>query len=312
MSKDHGLDHLLMRKRNPKRRRSKIFGIGLSRTGTTALNEALEILGFSAIHYPTSWKEIEVYDAATDIPIADAFEMLNAKFPGSKFLYTVREREEWLASCRRYWMMRQDRTNKLNRELRKRLYGTTDFDPDLFVQAYDRHERRVLSYFAERPEDLLVLDICGGRADWETLCSFLSVPVPGVPFPHTNRLASLDEILMRLLYAIGDSEQVAKIAKVSIPYVEDLRSSQAFRNYNAEAPLRGEGIRTIDRALARSCSYFGNVDAAAKLKIPAAYLNHAIVRHRRRKRSKRFKKVMLELRWLTMRISWLVQRAKAL
>ncbi|HEV8715109.1 MAG TPA: sulfotransferase [Candidatus Binatia bacterium] len=32
-------------------RRSKIFGLGLSRTGTTSLTEALEILGFSTIHY---------------------------------------------------------------------------------------------------------------------------------------------------------------------------------------------------------------------------------------------------------------------
>jgi hypothetical protein len=56
-----------------------------------------------------------------------------------------------------------------------------------------------LNYFAERPHDLLTLDICGGRADWEVLCSFLGVPVPNVPFPNTNRVDSLDETIIRLL-----------------------------------------------------------------------------------------------------------------
>lgn len=31
----------------------KIFGIGLSRTGTTSLKQVLEDFGFNIIHYPT-------------------------------------------------------------------------------------------------------------------------------------------------------------------------------------------------------------------------------------------------------------------
>jgi Sulfotransferase domain len=147
-------------------RRSKIFGIGLSRTGTTSLTEALKILGFTAIHYPTSLQEIELYDAATDLPVADAFEMLDGKFPGSKFIYTVRERQRWLESCRRHWTLKQEKIDCTKRELRQRLYGTVNFDLDLFAQAYDRHESRVLSYFVWRPYDLLVLDIFRGRTDW--------------------------------------------------------------------------------------------------------------------------------------------------
>ena len=117
----------------------------------------------------------------------------------------------------------------IHREFRRRLYGTIDFDPDLFAQAYNRHENRVLSYFAARPHDLLVLDICGGRADWEMLCSFLGVPVPNTPFPNTNRLDSFDEIMIRLLYVTNSAEQVAQLAKVSTQYVEDLhRTARPF------------------------------------------------------------------------------------
>jgi hypothetical protein len=296
-----------MRKRDPKVQRSKVFAIGLSRTGTTSLNEAVEILGFSAIHYPPSLQEIELYDAATDLPVADAFERLDARFPGSKFIYTVRERAGWLESCRRHWLRRQEKTDELNRELRRRLYGTTDFDPDQFTQAYDRHEKRVLSYFAQRPHDLLVLDICAGHADWETLCSFLGVPVPDVPFPHTNRLDSLDNLLARLLHVIGDAEQVAKIAKVSVQYVEDLRGSAAFRNHDKETPLSCDRHPRIDRVLTRACSYFATIDfAAAQLKLPRTELAAARARRQRQKRAKFFRAVKRKLHWLVTRTATLL------
>jgi hypothetical protein len=51
---------------------------------------------------------------------------------------------------------------------------------------YRQHLKNVREYFANRPDDLLTLDICGGDA-WEPLCSFLNVAVPAQPFPNTNR-----------------------------------------------------------------------------------------------------------------------------
>ena len=42
------------------------------------------------------------------------------------------------------------------------------------------------SYFANRPEDLLVLDVTAGDG-WEPLCQFLGMPVPERPFPWENR-----------------------------------------------------------------------------------------------------------------------------
>ena len=50
-------------------RTAKVFGIGLSRTGTTSLSEALGILGFSAVHYPATMRDIETHDAAADLPV---------------------------------------------------------------------------------------------------------------------------------------------------------------------------------------------------------------------------------------------------
>lgn len=43
-------------------------------------------------------------------------------------------------------------------------------------------------YFAGRPEDLLIMDICAGDG-WEKLCPFLGFEIPETPFPHLNTRA---------------------------------------------------------------------------------------------------------------------------
>jgi hypothetical protein len=282
-------------------RRRRVFGIGLSRTGTTSLTDALRLLGFSAVHYPLSLEEIERHDAATDLLVAATFESLDCKFPGSKFIYTVRAREDWLESCRRHWARQANRW-AIDWELRRQLYDTTRFDPDLFVRAYERHERRVLRYFAGRPRDLLVVDICGQHASWHKLCAFLGVRAPDAPFPHTNRSDQLDAILIRLLHVIGDAERVAQLArKVSPAYIEGLRNTDAFRAHDTEAPLSYDGNRKIERVLMRACGYFGSVEAAAaKLNVPG--LEDAGARLRARRRAKRFNELLLTMRWLRSRL----------
>lgn len=166
----------------------KVFGIGLSRTGTTSLTRALEILGFSAVHFPTSMEKIKAYDAATDTPVAATFRLLDKKYPGSKFIYTTRALEPWLQSCKWLWVRNSEyfKDSIFVRGVHIWLYGRGTFDRSAFTAAYDRHQNDVLGYFAERPDDLLVLDICGG-AGWDKLCVFLDVPVPDVPFPWANK-----------------------------------------------------------------------------------------------------------------------------
>ena len=133
---------------------------------------------------------------------------------------------------------------------------------------------------------------------------FLGVPVSNTPFPNANRIDSLDEILLRLLHVMDSVKQVAKIAKVSTQYVEDLYNSEAFRKHDSETPLRCDGNRRIDRALAHACLHFGGINSAAtKLKLPRDYLENARARHRRRKRARIFKELKLKLRWLVTRAS---------
>lgn len=192
---------------------SKVFGIGLARTGTTSVYQALRILGYSAIDFPLGLRGVEEHEAATDIPIADSFEFLDRKYPGSKFIYTVRQLDDWIRSCKAHWARYVDAgrgSKPETEELLMRLYGTVDFDERLFIQAYTRHERRVLSYFSGRSQDILTLDICSGRDGWVPLCTFLGREVPKHPFPHVNRTKK------PLEYRLDSAGKRLKIFKKSI------------------------------------------------------------------------------------------------
>ena len=75
----------------------KVFGIGLSKTGTTSLSAALAILGYRSKHFPKD-EDFARYDAFSDITVAMKFKTLDRFFPGSQFIYTVRDEPAWLAS----------------------------------------------------------------------------------------------------------------------------------------------------------------------------------------------------------------------
>jgi hypothetical protein len=174
---------------------NKIFGIGLSKTGTTSLHIALGILGYQSIHHPITIEEIEKHKAATDITVSCRFEELDKLYQNSKFILTVRDIQEWLKSCEFHFskkmplekilQLSQNR-REVKIDVRQKLYGTLSFDQALFEQAYQRHRYRVKNYFASRQKDLLIVDICAGDG-WDKLCPFLGHPTLNVPFPHANQ-----------------------------------------------------------------------------------------------------------------------------
>lgn len=204
----------------------KILGLGLSRTGTASLAAALRSLGLRTAHYPLALydpdgggdlERYEEYDALVDLPVPLLFARLQRRWPEARAILTVREREEWLASCathlgrpfsrrRPYWWSDDEqgawsaRSSELGDRLRREVYGSSVFDRDLFERTYDRHERAVLDAYEERPEHLLVLDICRGQG-WQPLCKFLGLPAPDRPFPRRNRHSSWRSLLRRVVGA---------------------------------------------------------------------------------------------------------------
>lgn len=256
----------------------KIFGIGLAKTGTTSLNDAFAILGIASIGCPDSIAAIRRFEAATDGIVADRFEELDREFPGSKFIYTVRDRENWLDSYTRYHG-RKTPSLPGHAGMTRRLYGTTGTERDILLAAFDRHERHVLEYFRDRPDDLLVMDIAAGDADWDTLCRFLDRPVPEEPFPASNPKFT-NNIFRHLLFCLQDAELVSAISRAPVDFLKTL----PIDDYSPTELLEEEPTKRGDRILVKSCKHFGSVARAAdRLQLNADFLEAAISRHKARK-----------------------------
>jgi 3'-phosphoadenosine 5'-phosphosulfate (PAPS) 3'-phosphatase len=191
--------------------KAKIFGIGLSKTGTTSLANALQILGYKTkdnmgvVKYATGdlssvdLNVVNAHNALTDTPIPSFYRELDAAYPGSQFILTVRDNEEWLKSCRKQFTQRDaERQNEAHKRLFIDLYGTDVFDAQGFGNGYRRFVDGVRDYFKDRPQDLLIFDISGGEG-WEKLCTFLDRPLPDIPFPKANvtqvRWMNIDDVI---------------------------------------------------------------------------------------------------------------------
>lgn len=166
----------------------KVFGIGLSKTGTHSLVEALNILGWRAVHYPPAGKIMEIArqaDALVEMTVIPRYKLLDVAFPNSLFILTRREMSGWLESCRTWWA-RGDYISPESLRNRRAVFGIEGFDPIVFKMVHLAHILDVTAHFYTRKDKLLELDICGGGG-WDKLCKFLNCPVPSVPFPHKNK-----------------------------------------------------------------------------------------------------------------------------
>jgi hypothetical protein len=190
----------------------KVFGLGLSRTGTRSLTSGLQVLGFDTAHYPIDEDTyielsnaqydltlLRFYDGLTDITTIPFYQQFDKLYPGSKFVLTIRDKEEWLGSCARHWFNRpafkevedpdEEVHLRVRQFLRAAVYGCYNFDRERFSWVYDQHIEQVKAYFRDRPNDLLIMDICAGDG-FEKLARFLDRPVPAEPFPHKGAVLS--------------------------------------------------------------------------------------------------------------------------
>jgi hypothetical protein len=166
------------------------WGIGLGRTGTNSLCDALRILGYVAIAHNPRFEELRSLEGGADNGVTLHYKYLDYKFPGSKFVLTRRKLSDWLPSMEHVAAANpvRSRDDDLIIYRRMTLYESVAFDIEKFTAAYHRHHADVRRYFAERPDDLLEMNIVEGEG-WEKLCPFLGLPLPSVPFPYLNRRA---------------------------------------------------------------------------------------------------------------------------
>ena len=205
-----------------KRHEPKVFGIGLSRTGTKSLTGALHTLGINTSHYPDDestlrelvegnyeFSLLQYLDGITDITVAPFYPQLDQLYANSKFILTIRNKEEWLDALRNHWQDRpafadanakRDIHMHIRRLLRSAVYGCYEFSYDRLSYVYDLHYETVLRYFQNRPGQLLVINICEGEG-WEKICPFLGKPLVQHPFPFVKKQSLIKALHLAQLEA---------------------------------------------------------------------------------------------------------------
>ena len=124
-------------------------------------------------------EDIEDADAYSDIlALSTNFDVLDRQYPGSKFILTTRDLDDWLDSRTRHV-----ETNIERRAPRRVQRHVPRRRPRGLVRRVHGARRAGSRDFAGRPSDLLVLDIAAGDG-WGQVCPFLGLPVPDAPFPR--------------------------------------------------------------------------------------------------------------------------------
>ncbi|MBW2998607.1 sulfotransferase family protein [Candidatus Woesearchaeota archaeon] len=175
----------------------KIFGIGLNKSGTTSLHEALKIIGFNSAHcffedritIQDKMKEnidegkdilfgLEKYDALLDFnnlkDVMCLVSKLYLKYPDSLFIVTKRNKDDWVKSFTKH----NELIHGLDKEQSKK-------NKIVYEQLYDKVLTDIDDFFKDKP-NLLIMDICGGDG-WEKLCPFLNKKIPKISFPYFNK-----------------------------------------------------------------------------------------------------------------------------
>lgn len=194
--------------RPPDALKPKVFVLGLSKTGTTSIGDALERLGYRRLgwrdirsrHLVHTWANGEYaplveltryYDAFEDLPWPFMYKEMADLYPEAKFVLSLRKDEEtWLRSMsvhvgRGRWIPHTY------------FYGADTFpgNEDIIRNSYRNHSQSVRHHFADKSDRFMELNIDDGDINWDVLCQVALCPdgkVPAVSFPKANTAASWD------------------------------------------------------------------------------------------------------------------------
>lgn len=186
----------------------QVIGVGLPRTGTRSLVEALRLLGYTAEHEAitrSNREELETevehgpvlneltnnLEAVTEAiwwrPLVERNEYAN-------IILTIRDEEKWwesiCAHIDRLHTSARLTTTEIARvqKIHCLLFGSPWPSRGLYLERYKYHIEHVILYCRANKRNLLLFDVSTG---WGPLCNFLKEEVPqNIPFPWFNRLVT--------------------------------------------------------------------------------------------------------------------------
>lgn len=186
----------------------KVFGIGAHKTGTTSLEWVLErtlrlrplaafphgahlIPNWTQGDFDTIIKFARPFRSLSDSPWnhGDLYQKLDAAYPDSKFILTVRESRSWFDSLYRH--ATPIHLLPYGPEFHHYEYGLPFGEPftrdheQQYIEIYEARNQAVKDYFRDQPDSLLVIDWTQDGV--KKVGDFLGIEVKDIPAPHLNK-----------------------------------------------------------------------------------------------------------------------------
>ncbi|MFA0557978.1 MULTISPECIES: sulfotransferase [unclassified Vibrio] len=204
---------------------TKYFCIGFNKTGTTSLENAFRLFGFTLGDQATAemlifdWNNnqfekilrfCEMADAFQDIPFSlpGTYKKIFEQYPNAKFILTLRDSaEQWYDSLTRFHtkvFSTDETTLPSKHDLDKSMYRYKGYSLDAmkimydypsvplydkkhYIDLYEKHEKDVKEFFKDKPEQLLVLNVAETKS-YQKLAAFVGVRVESDDsFPWENK-----------------------------------------------------------------------------------------------------------------------------
>lgn len=226
------------RGRNKETEVTKVFCIGANKTGTTTIEQVLRSVGYQMPNqaeqekltveemYRGNYKPLlslcHKYEAFQDLPFSsqNTYAVLDAMFPGSKFILTVRDSSTWYESLKRFHLKGilkkagvakvedfneqsfKDKEIYLEKNYcfnyaQRQAIEIIDhrisynwslvYQKDHCIRNYEQRNRDIIKYFHQRDDQFLVIDLSQEK-DNSKIVGFLGLPDTLVSnLPHLNR-----------------------------------------------------------------------------------------------------------------------------
>lgn len=179
---------------------SKVFIIGLPRTGTTSICAALLERGARVAHTAFSQAAIDYAEVIADAPVFSDYPFLDNEYPKSKFIYLDRHPDEWGPSIKKLLIRIKERhTLKPTAFSPVLLHSYASvFGAEFLANTpscenlslcFDKHKEGVIKHFFSRRSQLLEVSL--SQADCvEKLREFLGI---NLNIPHLNENGKISD-----------------------------------------------------------------------------------------------------------------------
>ncbi|CAH9062058.1 hypothetical protein PSECIP111951_02615 [Pseudoalteromonas holothuriae] len=177
---------------------SKIFIVGLPRTGTTSVCIACLNFGFKTAHTAYTKQAFQNAQVIADTPVFNDYQLLASAFPKSRFIYLERDLDLWLPSISQLLsrmeinLLRHD--GGFNDTIKRCFLNTFNnltpslaSDFDYLQSCYMKHKQDAEAFFAKQGADNLTLNVASSNA-LEQLSCFLNTTITDpIQMPFTNK-----------------------------------------------------------------------------------------------------------------------------